>query len=496
MRKKRTIYFNDARHYYLFVFEPPMQLEDAWRPVDEVAGTAVDTFIYGVARTDGLFYPTKVGRRFGEDMRPLTLAAYWRLWHNMQSLIDRGLDPLTVLIERAHEKGLDFIASLRMSAFIAMLPDYDTASGGRGLAEPEARNHVFAILRELALDYPTDGIELDFAAAPGGMPMFLKEKDAAGTRPILTEYVREISSMVRGRKNGPGVIGARVYPTRDINMAQGLDVETWLREGLLDYVVPMFYLHFVLDADMPIDWVVEEAHRNDISVYGFLQPYSADEFTGSPIRYYATPEMVRAAAANYWERGVDGLYAWFFKWPLGETERTVLTELGDAELISGSSKRYVIGRRSEKPSAMGYDQPLPISIPGADPQKWYEIPFSIADDPAASEKRISRIRLSITVSELVSADRLEIRLNDASLEEERCKRYAASAVNQYQAVVLEFDLEKVKPRRGRNVLALCLRSRPELLECELTIKYVEIHIEYGGYPTTQHSMQTEQGGTV
>ena len=24
MRKKRIIYMNDARHYYLFVFEPPM----------------------------------------------------------------------------------------------------------------------------------------------------------------------------------------------------------------------------------------------------------------------------------------------------------------------------------------------------------------------------------------------------------------------------------------------------------------------------------------
>ena len=30
-RKKRTLYFNDARHYYLYVFEPPMTLEDAWR---------------------------------------------------------------------------------------------------------------------------------------------------------------------------------------------------------------------------------------------------------------------------------------------------------------------------------------------------------------------------------------------------------------------------------------------------------------------------------
>ena len=39
MRQQRTIYFNDARHYYLFAFEPPMALEDAWVPIDEVAGT-------------------------------------------------------------------------------------------------------------------------------------------------------------------------------------------------------------------------------------------------------------------------------------------------------------------------------------------------------------------------------------------------------------------------------------------------------------------------
>lgn len=48
MRLRRTIYFNDARHYYLFVYDPPMRMEDAWVPVDEVAGTSVDTFSYGL----------------------------------------------------------------------------------------------------------------------------------------------------------------------------------------------------------------------------------------------------------------------------------------------------------------------------------------------------------------------------------------------------------------------------------------------------------------
>ena len=55
-----------------------MRLEDAWRPIDEVAGTGVDTFVYGLSRDDGLFYPSKVGMPFGESRGPAEkdLAAY------------------------------------------------------------------------------------------------------------------------------------------------------------------------------------------------------------------------------------------------------------------------------------------------------------------------------------------------------------------------------------------------------------------------------------
>ena len=54
---------------------------------------------------------------FGADIQPFEQAAYWRTWHNMQSLIERGLDPLTVLIDRAHDHSMDFWASLRMAAY-------------------------------------------------------------------------------------------------------------------------------------------------------------------------------------------------------------------------------------------------------------------------------------------------------------------------------------------------------------------------------------------
>ena len=479
MRRRRTIYFNDARHYYLFVFEPPMRLEDAWCPVDEAAGTSVDTFIYGVARGDGLFYPSNVGMRFGLDTEGFEMAAYWRVWHNMQSLIDRGLDPLTVLIDRAHEKGMDFLASLRMGDHPGLASEYKLNDGGRGYVHSEVRDYQFAMLEELVTRYPVEGVELDFAAAPGGTSFWLRPDDVPEYTSVMTDFVRKVAEMVRGRPGGSGQVGARVYPTEELNLKTGLDVRTWLREGLVDFVVPLVYAYFVLDANMPIDWLVQEAHGNEISVYPILQPYYSDgSRTGSTVEH-ATPAMVHAAAANFWELGVDGLYTWFMAWPLGDTERRILTELGDPERVKEADKHYFLRRRSEATAAHDYGAFLPIEIPSADPEKRHRIPFSIADD--TRNDRVCGVRLRIGVNNLVTADNLEILLNGESLGEETCRRTFLRSHDPYSGQSLEFHLEKVRPLKGQNVLEISLKERPDGLRGGMTIEDVEIIVEYGTY---------------
>jgi len=480
MRRRRTIYFNDARHYYLFVFEPPMRLEDAWRPVDEAAGTGVDTFIYGVARGDGLFYPSKVGLRFGADQLAFESAPYWRVWENMQSLIDGGLDPLTVLIDRAHQKGMDFFASLRMGDLPGMAPKYTLAAGGRGYVHPEVRDHQFAVLEELATQYPVEGVELDFAAAPGGSSFCFRPEDVPEYTPVLTDMVRKVSEMVRHRPSSPGQIGARVYPTEELNLKVGLDVCTWLREGLVDFVAPLVYAYFILDANMPIDWLVQAAHENGVAVYGMLQPYYRDESR----RFYpvenATPAMMRAAAANFWEMGVDGLYTWFLSWPLGDVERSILTDLGDPELVKESDKHYFLRRRSEATAGHDYEAFLPLEIPAADPGKCYRIPFAIADN--TQNDRMRGVKLRIGVSNLVSSDQLKMLLNGKSLEKETCRRDFIRSRDPYTGQWLEFRLEKVRPQRGRNLLEISLAERPAGLEGGVTVEDIEIIVEYGTYP--------------
>ena len=44
----------------------------------------------------GYFILPRSGLQFGEDIRPFDSAPYWRIWENMQSLIERGIDPLTL----------------------------------------------------------------------------------------------------------------------------------------------------------------------------------------------------------------------------------------------------------------------------------------------------------------------------------------------------------------------------------------------------------------
>ena len=384
MRRRRTIYFDDARHYYLYVFDPPMTMEQAWLPIDQLAGTAVDTFVYGVA-CGGLFYPSKIAPQFQELSRPFTSeysAAFWRAWTNMQSLVSRGLDPLKVLVDRAHEQGMEFFASLRMGTAgqagavqDGIDPSFRVSDGGRGFAHPEVRDHFLALLQELASDYEIEGLELDFAAAPGGLDNAFQKAEAVECTPLMNEYIGRISEMARGKDR---LVGARIFPTEQMNLSAGLDVRTWLKEGWVDYVTPLFYTTLLLDPDMPIDWVVETAHEHDVSVYGFLQPDFRDEHRRFHVRQHATPEMLRAAAANFIDYGVDGLYTWFLPWPLGPVERSLLTELSDHPRLGEGDKQYYLRRQDPLAAKTGYHAPLPLTIPGERIGILHRIPFYVS----------------------------------------------------------------------------------------------------------------------
>jgi len=451
----RTLYYNDARHQYLFVNEPPMTLEDAQQPIDEVAGTSIDTFTYAVARRDGLFYPSKVGMRFGGDILPLAAASWWRAWHNMQSLIDQGLDPLQVLIDRSHEKGLSFIACLRVGAFGEMDAGLNVRHQGSGFKLQPVREHALAVARELAQDYPVDGIELDFTDPSGPAASSLQgyfiAEDLPAYTPLMTEWVRSVAQAVGDRDGGPGVVGARIYPTEQLNLAAGLDVRSWLQEKLIDYVAPTVRGTRVLHQHMDIDWLIASAHEQDVSVYPLLHPMYRDDT-------YANGQMWRSTFANYRSRGVDGQYTWALKWPFGEAERNVLMEQGDPGSWPAGAKHYFVPQRQKKTDgATSYESALPLSIASNDTGVRYPVPLYLADDLETDKKRPVRLRLFIRG--LVDADLYTVYLNDQSVMAQSSKRYFHDILQPEIGRWVEFSLESARPQMGDNLVEVELHRR-------------------------------------
>ena len=274
-KKRRLLYYNDSRHTYMYSYDPPMTLEEAWSPVDEVAGTAVDTFVYGSGAGPAVMHDSKVGEVWGRRFEKFDSAWSWRAYENVKSLIAAGHDPLNILIDRAHDKGMDFFASLRLNhpmdpadvenpfnwQFRMDHPEWCLTGSGRhsfNWVYPEVRAERFAYIEEYLTQYDIDGLELEFTFCP----YYFEDDEGEQNAHIMTEYLRDVRRLAdetassRGR---PIEIGAKVLPTRAGNLAQGLDVAAWVQDGLLDFVVPTIYQDHQVDPNFPFEWLVDLA---------------------------------------------------------------------------------------------------------------------------------------------------------------------------------------------------------------------------------------------
>ena len=502
MNQKKLFYFNDARHYYLFVHEPPISMENAWGPVDEIADTGVDTFVYGIARGDGLFYPSKVGKRFGIDMGKFSNPMYWRVWNNMQSLIDKGLDPLQVLIDRAHDKNMDFYASFRMGTYEALANiendevsrfiSADPTNGGDGLADPLVRKKQLLLFQELVENYDIDGLELDFACYPGGAPPYLNEKNIAQFTPTITDYVRNIRDIIKSSGRDI-VLGARIYPFEKTNLKFGIDVRRWVDNQVVDYFVPMMYHYMQLDPDMPVKWLLDLLENKNIGVYPLLQPYIKDKTLDRDLHgeheldamIYADKEHFRSAASNLSRQGVDGFYSWFLKWPLGDEQKTILNELKDTETLKYLNKTYCLAKRVKGAADLGYDTSIPIEIPSSSGDG--EIKFNFAEEVEDLQGHKIETILSLRVKGIVNDDELNVSVNGVKVNHLLSKRYRSEYIRRppsphiiepYSGQVLEFNLTENNLVTGLNKLSVCLSKRPDRLDSAIILDDVNIKVKY------------------
>ena len=209
-------------------------------------------------------------RPFGDALYPSAIFPWSSVCTGTQGL-DPGFDPLAVLVEEAHARGLRLEAWLNPyrlalndtvpGAFsadnlAAVHPEWvKQAAGGQYLdpSRQDVRDCIAAGVQEILDGYAVDGIHLDDYFYPTTDEAFDAAEYAAGTNLSLEDWRREnVNALVRqlyqlvhagGRTAGAVPLGISPQGNNDNNYAQQYsDAALWLSTpGYIDYAMPQVY---------------------------------------------------------------------------------------------------------------------------------------------------------------------------------------------------------------------------------------------------------------
>jgi hypothetical protein len=495
MNQRKLLYY-DARHH-IYCYEPPITLEQAVAPVDDVAGIGIDTFVYQFGTGSTVFHLTDVGEIFGERNKSFVdigeghpSLCFWRAYENILSLKERGYDLLRLMVERAHLKGLEFFGSIRLNS-AADLSNLDVAGisqfqidhaeyrlhgdddnphhrNNLDWTRPEIRAERFALIEEAIGKYDLDGLELDWSFSP----YYFEPGETEENRRLLTEFakrVRKEGDNASRRRGRPFVIGARVLPTRSANIRSGLDVESWIEAGLIDYAAPLVYGYDQqMVGDAPLEWLVEKSAGTACDVYGVLQSRIFDGRLGD-----GSIEHYRAAAAACWKKGASAIYLTGIDWPFTDERRQVLyqtaAEICDVDVLANKSKQYTVASQNETADRYEWQAPLPLVLHEGVEPPGQTVRMYLADEPEDC-----RVALRLRLWGHTTHDELTISMNGTPLDDADCRRDAHS----WRYSRLEYRLRRDSIRGGVNEIGFALRSRPDRLEGDVVVQSVELAVEH------------------
>lgn len=468
--KARMLYYDDARHAYLYTVEPPPNVLDVLHPVDVVSNSMVDTFVFGLGIGRTMSYGSKVGEIWFDGAEDHV--ANWRARETVLSLLDQGMDPLAMLIDRAHHHGMEFYASLRLAA-----NNLPAEPERLDFSAPEARQERFALIEEALTRYGVDGFELDCAYEPNSDPVFRPDHVREGFG-IMTDFVRDVRTLVdetARRRDRPIALGVRVLPTPKGNTQVGLDLPAWLEEGLVDFMVPIFYIDENMDQNLPFEDLASLAHAHDCYVYPGVRPFYRKE----PDRQSASQAMYRAAAVNFLHKGADALYMMQFNWPYCTVEdemRVLLSYLGDVDLMHRKSRHYFITPRLENTEIWDYTSPLPLELSVVGDAAGQPFSLYVGDDLAKARERglLRSATLRLHIDNVSFHDQIDVFVNGQLLP---ASPRTWDPVG-YGYAWIGYPLWEILPQPGPNTIEIAVRSRPAQLGGPMTLAEVELMVDF------------------
>jgi len=535
-REPRVIFNDDAQMLMETPSEGASQFVRDWLD-REVAAVPFSTFVFLAATPDLCTYETQAGEVYGDRFGP----GFSKGWApGIRALRAEQTDALRVVTEHMHRRGKEVLAAIRMSdthhrsislqdplcskfavenpQYVIRQPDGRTNETALDYSHPEVRQHRLDIVREVVSEYDVDGLELNFVRWAKHFP-----RDQGRNRaPIMTELVRQIrktlaaAAQQRGRKRL--TLGIRVPESIAACWLAGIDVETWVRRGWIDYVVISTWNN--TDPQLRVDEFSRFTKPAGVETIVVMGNMIGPVYSGPPTildrpvamsakhranSYQAmllTESEARGVAANYYAWGADSISFWNVGIHFGG-ESTATPEQrariarwtravrSQAQVELGPrTYRYLPlgkGMSERRPPVRNYPwaeegrSPLghvnsPVLTFGPDQTgKRLVFPFRMADG-RQGEKLIGQ--MTFWVYYLEDNAELVVDVNGQRIPGDRIRRVrAGSRRGGIPGQRLEIDLENCPALRGANELGLTLmesagRTPPRMEELEVVVRRV------------------------
>jgi hypothetical protein len=415
-RKQRVIFNGDSA---VLMHPGASTVEGFLAPrLEALPGTPVTTISWSILAGDAPSYDSRIQPIYGDAQqsdRPDYMNPYAS---NLKTLVEAGTCPLKIVTDFAHEHGMEAFASLRMNdvhdSFVEghlsrwKLDNREFLVSTRGLqtaiAEPAfpgspvanlystaldfthqvVRDRKFEIIEEVCLRYDLDGVELDFIRHP---VLFKSIFEGEAVTPeqvsLMTAFIRRVRQRMDeiGEERGrPLLLAVRTPDDLELSLGIGLDLEAWMREGLVDMLfLGGGYAHFSL----PVAKMAKAAHAYGVPLYPCINN-PGQLMDGRGI------EMTRALATKWYAAGADGIYFWNLTAPweqihdearwraLRKRVYASLNGIDNPEALEGKEKIYSAAEEVWFPYAFISSRgDLPVSL---EPGGQARVPIVIGDD--------------------------------------------------------------------------------------------------------------------
>ena len=368
-RGTRRIHFvSDPSSITANVLPDPAEVDDLHRLVDMVADSGVDSFQQDVYNKGCTVYWRS--DEFQYDQR--------EQHRRFLPMLEAGTQPLQVLLEHSHRRGMTFTTGFRMNDthggehfsvradFVESHPEWhlhdDRAGDGYNVGFPldftfdEVRDYVFRVMQEVVSRFEVDGIEMTFRD-----PVYFPLPEGRDRRHLMTDLVTRLRVMLDEHSEARGrriQLGARVFSTIDECLDMGLDVPKWISAELLDYVSPMDTMFCDFNAEY--EEFGELTRNSSCMLYPTLNQWTSYRMRMSGGGM--SPSNCRALAQTFYGAGADGLtiyapVAGFMRSPpFFPQTLQVLHELRDPDRVARGDRHYVFDPAWEGVTAFGQDR--------------------------------------------------------------------------------------------------------------------------------------------